>query len=108
MISKQIRQETLSIAQLLIIHGPRTERKYFALLLERPDDPGMAVALVDRGVAGDEIEVLLLVHVPDVGPAPSRGDHRNRFVVVTPVNQLFFDAYTRFFRYCVLIAVLFC
>jgi hypothetical protein len=34
-----------------------------------------------------------LVHVPDVGPAPSRGDHRNRFVVVTPVNQLFSGKY---------------
>jgi hypothetical protein len=89
MISEQIGKQTLRNSQFLIIHGPGAQSQNFTLFLKRLNDPRMAVALIDSRVAGDEIKILLVVHVPDVRTTPARGNHRNGLVVVAAVNQFF-------------------
>ena len=68
--------------QLVVAEGARGQRQLLRLLDHRGQDLRMAMALVDRGIGRQAVEVAVAVDVPDPDALAARQDHVERLVVV--------------------------
>jgi len=75
-------------AQLVVAEGARAEGETRRLLGYDLDELRMAVALVDRRIGGEEVEVALAFDVPDPGTFAARDHDVERVVVVGAVAVL--------------------
>ncbi|KAI3475961.1 hypothetical protein L1887_62519 [Cichorium endivia] len=74
-----------------VVEGARAERELLRLRHERAHNVRVAVALVDRTVGGEEVEVLTSLGVPDVGALRAVKDDGQRVVVVRAVLGFLVD-----------------
>lgn len=54
----------LIFSQDVVVESSGSESEFLCLVDQRPNDLGVAVALVDGGVGTQEVEVPLALHVP--------------------------------------------
>ncbi len=77
--------------ELVVAEGAGGEGDLCDLVVEGLEDGGMAVALIDGGVGGEEVEVLAAVDVPDPGAGGALDDDVEGMVVVGAVLVLVGD-----------------
>jgi hypothetical protein len=73
-------------AELDVVERARGDRDLVGLLFERGHDFGMAVALVHRRVARQEVEVTTALRIPHPDAGGSLDDHREGLVVAGAVT----------------------
>jgi len=61
----QLTQVLVEEAKLIIVEGAGSQGELLGLLNHGAHDRGVAMALIDRGVGGQTIEILIPLHVPD-------------------------------------------
>jgi hypothetical protein len=86
--ARQLREILVEQGELVVAERPRRERELLCLLDHGGEDPGMAVALVERGVGRQAVEVALALVVPDPHAAAAHQHHVERLVVVGPERGL--------------------
>jgi len=69
-------------AELVVVEGARGDADAVSLILERPDELGVPVAMVDRRVGAQHVHVLLALGVLDPHALGLGDDDRERVVVV--------------------------
>lgn len=70
------------LGEHIVVEGSRAQRQTGGLVDESLDKLGVAVALVDGAVGGQEVEVLLALGIPDVDALGLGEDYGQRVVVV--------------------------
>ncbi len=95
-VAGQLAHLPVQRAQLVVAERPRGQRHLLGLLDQRAADPRVGVALVDRGVGGEEVEVLVALDVPDPDALGALDHHVQRVVVVRSVGVFQTDEFGRF------------
>ncbi len=87
-VSGEVAQVLGHQGELVVAEGARGEGEPFGLLNERPHDAWVAVALVDRRVGAQAVQVTFALHIPDPDPLSPFDDHINRVIGVRAVGVL--------------------
>ena len=72
----------------IVVEGARAEGQARGLFTESGNQLGMAVALVDSRVGGQEVQILATLRIPDTGALSTSKDDRQGVIVVSSVGML--------------------
>ena len=67
--------------QLVIAKGARGEREPRRLIDKRLHDARMAMALIDRGIGRQAVQIAPPIHIPDINALSPRQHHVQRLIV---------------------------